>query len=103
MKTKTDPHSNPSTIVTAKFFSIAGPVFFALVGKTVCYTSLGVAAQFTGAIPLAGALCRSLCYICLVRSRASGKSTWPKNLLTLTTTPQHWNHDSPPGDAKVSW
>jgi hypothetical protein len=39
---------------TARFFSFAGPVFFALFGKTVCYTSLGIAAQFTGAIPLAG-------------------------------------------------
>lgn len=42
----------------AKFFSFAGPVFFALFGKTVCYTSLGIAAQFTGAIPLAGASTR---------------------------------------------
>lgn len=36
-----------------KFFSFAGPVFFALFGKTVCYTSLGVAAQMMGTVPLA--------------------------------------------------
>lgn len=54
----THPHTTFTTTAaaTAKFFSFAGPVFFALFGKTVCYTSLGVAAQFTGAIPLAGTL-----------------------------------------------
>jgi len=36
-----------------KFFSFAGPVFFALFGKSLCYTSLGVAAQMMGTVPLA--------------------------------------------------
>lgn len=49
------PHTHTHTPnQTAKFFSFAGPVFFALFGKTICYTSLGIAAQFTGAVPLAG-------------------------------------------------
>lgn len=37
----------------AKFFTFAGPVFFALFGKSLCYTSLGIAAQMMGAVPLA--------------------------------------------------
>lgn len=37
-----------------KFVRFAGPIFFALLGKTVCYTALGVAAQQCGTVPLAG-------------------------------------------------
>lgn len=44
--------SSPFQDIT-KFFSFAGPVFFALFGKSLCYTSLGIAAQMMGTVPLA--------------------------------------------------
>jgi hypothetical protein len=44
----------PPLVVAGKFFKFAGPIFFALLGKTLCYSALGVAAQQCGTVPLAG-------------------------------------------------
>ena len=85
---------------TAKFFSFAGPVFFALFGKTICYTSLGIAAQFTGAVPLAGRWVRVVCTVYCVLWLMMGLRRWsvgrgpylPSSKCSHTHTPYNPQH-----------
>lgn len=37
----------------ARFFTFAGPIAFALLGKTICYSALTWAAGLCGSVPLA--------------------------------------------------